>query len=32
VAATMNRVNALLEGWIRARPEQWLWVHSRWPA
>ncbi|HMA00150.1 MAG TPA: hypothetical protein VKP66_19575, partial [Steroidobacteraceae bacterium] len=32
VAATMTRVNALLEGWIRARPEQWLWVHSRWPA
>lgn len=32
VAATMTRVNAVLEGWIRARPEQWLWVHSRWPA
>ncbi len=32
VAVTMARVNALLEGWIRARPEQWLWVHSRWPA
>jgi KDO2-lipid IV(A) lauroyltransferase len=30
--ATMARVNAVLEGWIRARPEQWLWVHSRWPA
>ncbi len=32
VLATMTRVNAVLEGWIRARPEQWLWVHSRWPA
>ena len=32
VSATMTRVNAVLEGWIRARPEQWLWVHSRWPA
>jgi KDO2-lipid IV(A) lauroyltransferase len=31
VLATMSRVNAVLEGWIRARPEQWLWVHSRWP-
>jgi KDO2-lipid IV(A) lauroyltransferase len=30
--ATMTRVNAMLEGWIRARPEQWLWIHSRWPA
>jgi KDO2-lipid IV(A) lauroyltransferase len=31
VLATMTCVNAVLEGWIRARPEQWLWVHSRWP-
>jgi KDO2-lipid IV(A) lauroyltransferase len=31
VLATMTRVNAVLEEWIRARPEQWLWVHSRWP-
>jgi len=32
VLTTMTRVNAVLEGWIRDRPEQWLWVHSRWPA
>lgn len=25
------RINALLEQWIRERPEQWLWVHRRWP-
>ena len=25
------RVNAILEKWIRDRPEQWLWVHRRWP-
>jgi KDO2-lipid IV(A) lauroyltransferase len=31
VFATMTRVNALLEDWIRARPEQWLWLHRRWP-
>jgi Kdo2-lipid IVA lauroyltransferase/acyltransferase len=31
VLATMSRVNAMLEGWIRARPEQWLWLHKRWP-
>lgn len=27
----MTRVNAILEGWIRARPGQWLWLHRRWP-
>ncbi|HEV3175200.1 MAG TPA: lauroyl acyltransferase [Stellaceae bacterium] len=31
VLAAMTHVNAMLEDWIRARPEQWLWVHSRWP-
>jgi len=31
VASLMRDVNALIEGWIRARPEQWLWVHRRWP-
>jgi KDO2-lipid IV(A) lauroyltransferase len=30
-AALMVRVNALLETWIRDRPEQWLWLHRRWP-
>lgn len=32
VRAAMAQVNALLETWIRARPEQWLWLHRRWPA
>ena len=31
VAELMADVNATLEGWIRERPEQWFWVHSRWP-
>lgn len=31
VAEAMRRINALFEDWIRARPEQWLWVHRRWP-
>ena len=31
VAETMRRVNALIEEWVRARPEQWLWLHRRWP-
>jgi KDO2-lipid IV(A) lauroyltransferase len=30
-AALMAEVNATLEAWIRDRPEQWLWVHRRWP-
>lgn len=31
VTALMARVNATLEAWIRDRPEQWFWVHRRWP-
>jgi Kdo2-lipid IVA lauroyltransferase/acyltransferase len=31
VADLMARVNAVLESWIRDRPEQWFWVHRRWP-
>lgn len=29
--AMMTEVNALLESWVRERPEQWFWVHRRWP-
>ncbi|MFY7960069.1 MAG: lauroyl acyltransferase [Elsteraceae bacterium] len=32
VLATMTDVNAILERWIRAKPEDWLWLHRRWPA
>ena len=31
VARLMADVNARLESWIRERPEQWLWLHRRWP-
>jgi len=31
ILALMTRVNALVEEWVRARPEQWLWLHNRWP-
>jgi KDO2-lipid IV(A) lauroyltransferase len=29
--ALMAAVNRQLERWIAARPEQWLWLHRRWP-
>lgn len=31
VFAAMTMINARLESWIRARPDQWFWVHRRWP-
>ncbi len=31
VLAVMIQVNRALEDWVRARPEQWLWLHRRWP-
>ncbi len=31
VLMLMTRINALMESWIRERPEQWLWLHNRWP-
>jgi KDO2-lipid IV(A) lauroyltransferase len=31
VAALMAEVNRTLETWIRERPDQWFWLHSRWP-
>ncbi len=30
ILETTRRINVLLEDWIRARPEQWFWVHNRW--
>jgi KDO2-lipid IV(A) lauroyltransferase len=27
----MITINGVLESWIRERPEQWFWVHKRWP-
>jgi KDO2-lipid IV(A) lauroyltransferase len=27
----LTDINLLLEEWVRQRPEQWLWIHRRWP-
>ena len=27
----LTEVNATVEGWVRERPDQWMWVHRRWP-
>ena len=31
VVTVLTRMNAMLEDWIRQNPEQWFWVHRRWP-
>jgi len=30
IAGTMQAITAVVEGWIREYPEQWLWQHRRW--
>jgi KDO2-lipid IV(A) lauroyltransferase len=31
VVAGVRAVNAFMEARIREAPEQWFWVHRRWP-
>jgi KDO2-lipid IV(A) lauroyltransferase len=31
ILAAMTAVNAEIAGWIRQRPQDWLWLHRRWP-
>ena len=31
VQAAMTQVNEQVEQWVRETPEQWLWLHNRWP-
>lgn len=31
VAVLMEQVNQTMGQWVRDHPEQWLWVHNRWP-
>jgi Kdo2-lipid IVA lauroyltransferase/acyltransferase len=30
IAGAMQTITALIEGWIREHPEQWLWLQRRW--
>jgi Kdo2-lipid IVA lauroyltransferase/acyltransferase len=30
VAASCQRLNDVVEGWVREHPEQWMWFHRRW--
>jgi KDO2-lipid IV(A) lauroyltransferase len=31
IRTILGTINTVLEQWVRARPEQWLWLHRRWP-
>ena len=31
IRAITVSINRTLEDWVRERPEQWLWLHRRWP-
>lgn len=30
VLASTEKINGIIEGWVREHPEQWLWLHDRW--
>ena len=30
IPALTQRINTIVEGWVREYPEQWLWLHRRW--
>ena len=30
VNRTMQTIASTIESWVRAHPEQWLWMHRRW--
>lgn len=30
VPGATEKINSIIEGWVREHPEQWLWLHNRW--
>ena len=30
IDAATAKITAVVEGWVREHPEQWLWLHDRW--
>ena len=30
VTGAMAMMTAVVDGWVREHPEQWLWLHRRW--
>lgn len=30
IVGTTERINGIIESWVREHPEQWLWLHKRW--
>jgi KDO2-lipid IV(A) lauroyltransferase len=30
IQGTTQKIMAVIEGWVREHPEQWLWLHRRW--
>lgn len=31
IMTILTRINNMLEEWIRVQPDQWTWMHRRWP-
>lgn len=30
IQGTTQKINSIIEGWVREHPSQWLWLHRRW--